>query len=445
MSDQALDLKGSLRIIRRYWVLVTIVAVLGLAAGAAYTVVKPPTLSSSALVRIASTQSAFSTSNSSTLVVIASSDPVLSLALPNIHPPVSKRKLQKELQVTRLTSGIISIRAHGPTAAQAENTANAVANGFVAYIGSPNSLSGSVRALVLQPASTATGRSLAVAVAIFGAVGLLVGTALGAIGVLAVRRRDQRLRQRDEIADSIGLPVLASIPVAHPSDAAGWVQLLTGYKPAAVDAWRLRGALDHLGVGKSSSADPDQGEAISLDVFSMRSDPRALALGPQLAVFAATLGIRTHLVVGPQRDPDVTAMLRAACTGIGPGKPPWSTNLQVSTRHLEAQHQAATALTVTVAVLDEEAPPSADWPRATAALLGVSAGVASAEDLAQTAVRAADRGSPLVGILVADPDPADHTTGRLPQLTRTTTRQSPTRLTGIPTETRQWMTQSRRP
>ena len=318
MSEQALDLKRSLQLVRRHWRAVSAIAALGLVAGAVYAALQPPVLTSTALVRIASAQSAYSANGAPTLVVIASSDPVLSLAQPHIRPPVSKQTLQNELAVNSPTPGILSIGARGRTADQAEDTANAVAKAFVEYVTSPRSLSGSTGALVLQPASTATGRSLAASIAIFGVIGLLMGAALGVIGVLAVSRRDRRLWQRDEIADSIGIPVLASIPVGHPADAAEWVKLLTEYEPTAVDAWRLRSALDYLGVGRSGSADSGQGEGISLAVLSLRSDPGALALGPQLAVFAASLGIRTHLIIGPQQDPDATAALRAACTGMAP-------------------------------------------------------------------------------------------------------------------------------
>ena len=156
---------------------------------------------------------------------------------------------------------------------------------------------------MLQPASTATGRPLAVAIAISGTMGLLIGTALGVIGVLAVSRRDRRLWQRDDIADSIGVPVLASVPVGHPSDAAGWMNLLTDYEPTAVDSWQLSGALDYLGVGRSGSADTGQSGGVSVAVLSLQSDPGALAFGPQLAAFAASRGIRTHLIIGPQQDP----------------------------------------------------------------------------------------------------------------------------------------------
>ena len=42
--------------------------------------------------------------------------------------------------------------------------------------------------------------------------------------------------------------------------------------------------------------------------------PRRLALGPQLAAFAAAQNIQTSLVIGPQQDAATTATLRTACT-----------------------------------------------------------------------------------------------------------------------------------
>ena len=66
----------------------------------------------------------------------------------------------------------------------------------------------------------------------------------------------------------------------------------------------------------------------SLAVLSLSSDRKALALGPQLAVFAASLGIPTALVVGPQQDTNVTATLRAACAA--PASHERSRNLHVT-------------------------------------------------------------------------------------------------------------------
>ena len=61
---------------------------------------------------------------------------MLAAALPNVRPAMSLNKLRSEVQVTSLTSYIISVSAQGKTAADAEATANAVANSYVAYVNS---------------------------------------------------------------------------------------------------------------------------------------------------------------------------------------------------------------------------------------------------------------------------------------------------------------------
>jgi hypothetical protein len=43
-------------------------------------------------------------------------------------------------------------------------------------------------------------------------------------------------------------------------------------------------------------------------------------------------------------------------------------------------------------------------------------------------------GCEITGILVADPEPTDHTTGRVPQVSRPARRRQPTRLKGVTTE-----------
>ena len=86
------------------------------------------------------------------------------------------------------------------------------------------------------------------------------------------------------------------------------------------------------------------------------------------------------------------------------------------------------ALTVIVAVVDGMAPQVADTTRGATTVLAVSAGGVTADQLARVAVSAADDRRDIAGIIVADPDPADHTTGRAPQPTRPPGHRRPTRL-----------------
>jgi capsular polysaccharide biosynthesis protein len=428
MSDQALDLRRSMKIIRRHKRIVGITALLGLLAGGALAVLHPPMLTAQTLVVLPQSVSR----TIGTQVVIAGSTPVLAEALPTIKPPVSMTTLRSRIQVKNLTSNIISISGQGATAAEAETTANAVANSYIDYLGSANALGGRLPARLLETATNATGKPLAVRLAIPGVLGALAGALIGAIVALAIGRGERRLRERDEIADAIGVPVLASIPVRHPSDPAAWAQLLEEYRPGAVHAWSLRKAMQHLGL-----ADVPGGSSASVAILSLSSDPGALALGPQLAVYAASLGIPTAFVMGPQQDENATATLRAACAAPAATQSMRSGRLRVSvTDRGSGDRLPNVPLTIAVAVVDAQTPQVADTIRTATTLLGVSAGAATAEQLARVAASAAADGRQIAGILVADPNSADHTTGRFPELARSTQRRSPTRLTGTTTETR---------
>jgi hypothetical protein len=93
-------------------------------------------------------------------------------------------------------------------------------------------------------------------------------------------------------------------------------------------------------------------------------------------------------------------------------------------------------LAVVVAVLDGRNPQVPATMRTTATLLGVSAGAATADQLARVAISAVSDGREITGILVANPDSDDTTTGRLQQMVRRPPRVMPTRMTRIATEIR---------
>ena len=67
-----------------------------------------------------------------------------------------------------------------------------------------------------------------------------------------------------------------------------------------------------------------------------------------------------------------------------------------------------------MAVVDSQAPVIPDTLRTTATVIGVSAAAVTAEQLAMTAVAAAADGREVTGILVADPESLDRTSGRGP-------------------------------
>lgn len=466
MSQQALDLGRSIQIVRRHRVFVVVVVALAILGGAAYAVLKPPMVTSTALIALPTSTNAQAPATTTggtdaftaTQEVVAGSYHVLSGALLDVRPAMTLTELHHNIHIGSPSPDIISVTAQGKNAADAEATANAVANSYVSYVNSPHSAVGHITAHLLESASSASGPARTSRVIIGALVGGLVGVLIGVIVALAIGRSDRRLRTRDEIANSIGIPVLASAPVAHPSAAAGWTKLFESYTPTAVHAWQLHTALRQAGMPKPgfgrpayngngngsslshvdlASAYGGDGGPFTLGVLTLSSDSRALALGPQLAVFAASQEIPTALVIGPQQDAAATATLRTACAA-----PPSEASMRHGQLQLTAYDQGAvdvkagTSLVVVVAVVDSRAPKMPDTMRTNATVLGVSAGAATAEQLARAAVAAAADDREITGILVADPDPTDQTTGRVPHLARPGRHRLPNRLRGIVTEIR---------
>jgi len=425
MSQQPMSLRRAFELIRRNKAVVGGAVGLGLIIGAAVGSINPPQLSSSALVVLPNTKIP-----SETMVLLATSDPVLSSARPNIDPaPAGIVTLRQQVSAASSSQNIISINAKGGTASTAESAADAVANSFVGFLHSSQSPIGQVNAHVLQPATTASGPNPLVHRLVYGLVGAIVGLIVGLIAAIARGRGDRRLRTRDDIANAIGVPVLASLPVGHPTSAQDWAKLLDSYQPGAVHGWRLRKTLQHLNVAGVNLTGDREGQAPVVAMVTLAKDPRALALGPQLAAFAASLGIPTALAIGPSQDPHAIVALRTACAGWRGSRG----SLQVTVLDDDTDKPRDVALTVLVTVVDGTNP---QWDKnlpATATLIGVSAGGATAEQLAATAMKVTGRGREVVGLLVADPDQSDRTTGRIPQLPRPVPRM-PTRLTGISTE-----------
>ena len=442
MSQQNPDLRRSIQIAGRRKRLLGGVAALGLLLGAGYAYLNPPLLSGTALVVFTdeTSQSAQAAAAGvdpglATQEVVATSAPVLVGALPHISPAISLQTLESRISATSVnSSNVLSFTATGATAGQAEATANAVGNSYIAYVGATSATAVHAVAKVLEPATTATGTKQPEQLAIYAVLGALVGALLGFAISLFTGRSDRRLGERDAIANSVGAPVLLSLPVERPSDPASWARMLDGYDPDPVHAYGLTKLLQQLGVGDHGVPNGSRPDGPSVTVLSLSTDPVAVALGPLLAAFASAQGIPTALVVGPQQDTNVTATLRMACAAsaqsAGRGRP---LRLLVSEDGLLGEIGAT--FVVVVAVVDGQDPRMPDTARTSATVLGVSAGKATAEQLAQAATAASVDGREIYGILVSNPDPDDQTSGRIPRLTPPG-RVLPTRVNGLSAEIR---------
>jgi len=419
------NLKMLLRAARRHKVVFSVAVGLGLIAGVVFTALSPPLLASTALV-VALSRSI------STQVVIAGSDTVLARAKAIAAPGMSLQEVSQRVSVTNETASVLVITARGKTAAAAEDLADAVARSYVAYVSTPNPPGGPVKASVEESATPATGVSLRTRAAETAVLGALLGAVIGLIAAAGIERGDRRLRERDEIAGAIGVPVVASLAVAHPADAADWTRLFEDYRPGVVHAWSLRKVLRQLGL---TDFRPGRVPTVSVTILSLSADRASLAVGPQLAVFAASLGCPTTLVISPQQDTGATAALSAACTIISatPAAVPGPLQFAIGTYPAADRNHAD--LTVAVTVVDSRTLHAVSPIRTTATLLAVSAGTVTAEQLARLALSVTSTGRDITGIIVADPDPADRTTGRLAHLTQPAPRRQPDRPT-TPAETR---------
>jgi capsular polysaccharide biosynthesis protein len=426
MSQKPMSLRRAVELIGRNKAVVGGAVGLGLIIGAALGSINPPQQSSTAVVVLPNTRIPVNT-----MVVIATSDPVLTSARPNISPePSGLTTLRKEVTASSASNNVVSVTVKSDNAAMAQSAANAVAQGFVGYLASAQSPIGQVNAHILEPATTASGPDPLVHRLVYALYGALAGLIIGLIAAFARGRADRRLRSRDDIANSIGVPVLASLPVSRPGSAQDCAALLDAYQPSPLHGWRLRKALQHLNVaGVNLTTDGEEDPPV-VAVATLARDARALALGPQLAAFAASLGIPVALAIAPSADTELTVPLRTACAG-------WQgTRASLKTVVLEGEKPdmpTGVALTVLVSVVDDtEARPGEPLP-VTTTLIGVTPGAATAEQLAAGALAATGEGHEVAGLIIADPDQSDRTTGRIPQLPRPATRM-PTRLTGTTTE-----------
>jgi capsular polysaccharide biosynthesis protein len=278
--------------------------------------------------------------------------------------------------------------------------------------------------LVVQKATAAEGPSTVLRLVTFATAGALAGILLAVAIILLTARRDMRVRLRDDIADAIGSPVLAAVRSRPQRSVAGWLELLGTYRVTPVESWALRQVLRGLvPVKRQSRVAGRVDHPQSLTVVTLSGDGRGLAIGPQLSAFASSLGITTRLVptVGHDRAPTLWA---CATDGSAPARPNLFLGKVPDGEHVD--------LTIFLVVVERRLPYVGDMPASDATILSVAAGSATEQELARVAVAVDDAGRHIDGIVVADPDPTDRTSGRHTIAERSSWPTLPTRLTGIP-------------
>jgi capsular polysaccharide biosynthesis protein len=426
--------------VHRHTGIILLFTLLGCAIGLGYAVLSPPMQSSFALVLLpasAITANGQPTQNVNTDVEVALSQPVLGPAGKAAGLALSYSALERMVSITAPTPDLLQITTRAKTAREAEALANDESESFVKYSTSSSVLATSigVGSQVLQRATTARGPS-PLRDPEFGVLGALVGLVCGGVVAYVVDRRDRRLRRRADIAEATGVAVLQSFSSRSREKADDWLSLFEKWQPGYTDQAGMRRLLGALGLSLRETAlqtvplrarhrpapvrertfgslgDFD----LDITVFAIAGDRGALGVAPELAVFVATQGLHVEFVVGIEHE-SVQAM-RSACAGRDNGRGQPRANLV--TRGGPTETDLGGGLTVTLVVINPLKSETADlrhcWParggtRSTVALLAVSSGYASAEQLAVVVDAAGDYQHPLSGVVVVDPDPADTTTG----------------------------------
>jgi capsular polysaccharide biosynthesis protein len=349
---------------------------------------------------------------------------------------------------------------------------------------------------VIQPAAPATGPDPTRRLVTWAVVGGLLAMAGTALVLLFRRRRDPRVRARDDLADAVGCSLLAVVR-SHPQrSVAGWLALFETYQTPAEEAWAFRQLLRAL-MPPADSGDPTQTDTKrtsgrvehprSLTVIAPSGDRRGMAVGPQLAVFTASLGISTRFLVATRHDS--AAALRAACATVrgselrsglvldaeadsatptrdapppatsgttgplkgavagesrlqealgdysvgnatrGTGQETRQETRQTAQPHDLSAHRPVD-LTIVFTVADRMEPTLRDVPATAVTLLAISPGAGTREELARLAVAVDDSGRHLDGMVVSDPEPSDVTTGRRTLDKRALQAPLPVRMTG---------------
>lgn len=279
---------------------------------------------------------------------------------------------------------------------------------------------------VVQNATVATGPSTFIRLLVWGPFAALICTLLAAVIVLATARRDPRVRLRDEIADAVGSPVIAAVRSRPQRSVAGWSTLFENYEATPVESWAFRQLLRGLVPADRNGEAHSAGRVShpkSLTVVSLAGDGRGVAIGPQLAGFASSLGIATHLVTAEAHERAPALWAACAAEREGPARP----DLYVG----DLADGASIELTIMLVVVNRRQPDLRDVPDSAVTILSVAAGTATEQELARIAIAVDDTGRRIDGIVVADPDQTDRTSGRHTMEERSRRPAIPVRLTGM--------------
>lgn len=265
-------------------------------------------------------------------------------------------------------------------------------------------------------------------------IGLLGGLLIGIVVALVRGRTDSRLTRRDDIAAAAGVPVISSMSLGRRWRSPDFGYLLDGWSPSVAESARYARLLHGVSTNATSGEHAD-GKGIStvngtnghgrdstlaivekgLEVtFALYSgDIFAQAVVVRLAAYAASIGLPVTVVLPEEA---LLSQLSAALERRSDESDRRRRNLEVVSAGRVGRWDGR-SLRIHVLVLDKSDPAfSENAYRAIgapgSALLVVSAGFATREQVADAREGTSYEHLQLTGVVVANPEPSDPTTGR---------------------------------
>ncbi|WP_138443883.1 polysaccharide biosynthesis tyrosine autokinase [Sinomonas susongensis] len=219
-----MELKDYIRILRAGWILIVVMALVGVAAAALFSILSKPQFKASAQVFV-STQSGgtvqdlvqgstFTQQRVKTYAGLVTTPIVLLPVISNLHLSMTADELAKSVSATApLDTTLIDISATSPDPVQAANVANGISESLtnvVQNIESTGSQSAQVKLTRVEEAQVPSA-PVTPNVPINVALGLLVGLALG-IGAAVLRHTlDNRIRSDSDVQAISPAPILGGI------------------------------------------------------------------------------------------------------------------------------------------------------------------------------------------------------------------------------------------
>jgi succinoglycan biosynthesis transport protein ExoP len=303
-----MELQFYLRVLRRNWRVFVALVVVGTSAAAGYAAVQVPLFASTAQAYVStgaaanladlSQGGAYTEQVVTSYAHVATTGYVLRSVITDLGLPESNVALAKRITVTTPPgTSVLEITATDPSAARAAAIANAIVARLQSTVTAltPDSTAGSELVRVTQidravPAPRPASPNLALFLLIGGLGGLLLAA------VVAVLRQllDNRLRDRQEIAEAVGLPVLGAL-VTDPDARRRPLAVL--HHPLGIDAEAYRSLRTNL-----QFLDPD-GRLDALVVTSSVPAEGKSVLAANLAASLAGAGQRVLLVDADLRRP----------------------------------------------------------------------------------------------------------------------------------------------